>query len=70
MSMNVFYFDVDKYSYKEVQSYLDNIAEKFGDTIVLPKDSCLLIDCNLDALKAIREMLDKAIMEKENIEGA
>jgi hypothetical protein len=38
--------------------------------IALPKDSCLLIDCDLEGLKIIRDMIDKAIKEKEEKEGA
>jgi hypothetical protein len=68
--MNIFYYDTDKYSYTEAKSYFNSIVEKFGDTVALPKNSCLLVDCDLEGLKIIRDMIDKAIKKKEEKEGA
>jgi hypothetical protein len=68
--MNIFYYDVDKIPLDKAIDIYDKITEKFGDTVALPRDSYLLLDCRLNELKYIRDILDKAIEKKEKEEGA
>lgn len=65
--MNVLYIDSDKYNYERQYEMFKAVREatQGEDLICLPSDTRLLQNASLESLKEIKDMVDKAITEKE-----
>lgn len=68
--MNVVLYDLDKYGLDEVNSIYMYMKEKIdmSDWVFLPKDFTVLLNCPTAELYAIRDHINDAIKERENIE--
>lgn len=64
--MNIFYYDLDKFSLEEVAVIAESLPEKIREnTIFLPKEMTLLLDCSTVELYRIKEKIEEAIHDKE-----
>lgn len=64
--MNIFYYDLDKFSLEEIAAIAESLPEKIREnTIFLPKEMTLLLDCSTVELYRIKEKIEEAIHDKE-----
>ena len=63
--MNILYYD-DSLPKENLMKLVKAIQDKVGfDLIVVPKNFELILDCPADRLLDIRDMIDKALEEKQ-----
>lgn len=63
--MNILYYD-DSLPKENLMKLVKAIQDKVGfDLIVLPKNFELVLDCPAERLLEIRDMIDKALEEKQ-----
>lgn len=64
--MNIFYYDLDNFSLEEVAAIAESLPKKIREnTIFLPKETTLLLDCSTVELYRIKEKIEEAIHDKE-----
>lgn len=67
--MNIVLFDSEKYDVESIQQVFSSIkrANKSEEWIFIPKEFNILLDCSTEQLYYIRNRIDEAISNKENI---
>lgn len=67
--MNIILIDTEKYTPDRIQDIVNSIKKfsKEEKWIFLPKDINVLLDCSIEQLYYIRNRIDEAISNKENI---
>ena len=64
--MNIFYYDLDKFSIKEINDMFNSLPKELREnTICLPKDCNLLIDCSTYELYQAKKKIEDALRAKE-----
>lgn len=66
--INIFYFDIDKYSIDEVKGMIDQIQKVLPPEdmlIAIPKNCNLYLDVPIDMLYYYRKMFDDLIDERQ-----
>lgn len=66
--MNVLYYEKGTISCKDLESISKVLERKKLNTLILPKDTQFLMDCDLKTLTGIKEKIDDAIREKASID--
>jgi hypothetical protein len=63
--MNILYYD-DSLPREDLMKLVRAVQDKVGsDLIVIPKNFELILDCPADRLLDIRDMIDRALEEKQ-----
>lgn len=66
--MNIFYYDLDKFSIKEINDIFHSLPKEIREnTICLPKDCNLLIDCSTYELYQVKKKIEDALRAKETL---
>lgn len=67
--MNIILIDTEKYAPDRIQEMVNSIKEfsKEDKWIFIPKEFNILLDCSTEQLYYIRNRIDEAISNKENI---
>ena len=64
--MNIFYYDLDKFDIKEINDIFHSLPKEIREnTICLPKDCNLLIDCSTYELYQAKKKIEDALRAKE-----
>lgn len=64
--MNIFYYDIENYSVDEIEKIFNSLPLKIREnTICLPKDCELLIDCTTSVLYQAKKKIEDALRTKE-----
>lgn len=64
--MNIFYYDLDKIGIKEISNMFHSLPKELREnTICLPKDCNLLIDCSTYELYQAKKKIEDALRAKE-----
>ena len=64
--MNIFYYDSDKFDIKEISDMFHSLPKELREnTICLPKDCNLLIDCSTYELYQAKKKIEDALRAKE-----
>jgi hypothetical protein len=64
--MNIFYYDSDKFDTKEISDMFHSLPKELREnTICLPKDCNLLIDCSTYELYQAKKKIEDALRAKE-----
>lgn len=64
--MNIFYYDLDKFNIKEISDMFHSLSKELREnTICLPKDCNLLIDCSTYELYQAKKKIEDALRAKE-----
>ena len=65
--MNILHYNLDTFDFEYVEETVRFLNEKGIETIAIPKDFNLLLECDLFTLHCLKEKIEKAIRQKENI---
>lgn len=64
--MNIFYYDLDKFDIKKINDIFHSLPKEIREnTICLPKDCDLLIDCSTYELYQAKKKIEDALRAKE-----
>ena len=64
--MNIFYYDLDKFSIKEINDIFESFPKELKENIVcLPKECDVLIDCSTYELYQAKKKIEDALRAKE-----
>lgn len=64
--MNIFYYDLDKFDIEEINNMFHSLPKELREnTICLPKDCNLLIDCSTCELYQAKKKIEDALRAKE-----
>ena len=67
--MNILQYDLDNYNIEDVEEVVRYLNHHGFKTIAIPKDFTLLLDCDSYTLHILKQKIEDAIREKENING-
>ena len=67
--MNILQYDLDNYDVEEVEEVVRYLNHHGFNTVAIPRDFTLLLDCDSYTLHMLKQKIEDAIREKEIING-
>ena len=65
--MNILHYDLNKFQIDDIIEISNYLNSKGLETIAIPKDFDLLLDCDTFTLNLIKQKIEEAIRKKEII---